>query len=214
MIITHIGHSCFKIQDKIGEENVVLVTDPYGTVTGLKMPNLEADILTISHEHEDHNNRKAVKGNPFIIDTAGEYDVAGVAIVGVEAFHDEKKGAERGKTIIYRFEFNGISVAHLGDLACSLNSEQLEVLSGTDILLIPVGGKYTLDAKKAMDVVAQIEPRIIIPMHYKVPALKYDIDGVDKFIKESGLSPSNEAKLKITKKDLPVEDMELVILDN
>ena len=212
MIITWIGHSCFKIQDKIGPDGITVVTDPYDKKIGLKPPAFEADIVTVSHDHYDHNNSSALRGQPFIINSAGEYDYKGVAVQGVESFHDAKQGGERGTNIIYRIEIDDISIAHLGDLGHDLDNKQLEVLAGIDILLIPVGGKYTIDAKKAVEVVNQIEPRIVIPMHYMVPNLKVEIDGVDKFIKEIGLKPTEEDKLKIAKKDLPVDDMELVVL--
>jgi len=190
-----------------------VITDPYDKKIGLKMPSLEADIVTVSHDHYDHNNVAAVKNNPYLVNMAGEYDVKGVAIHGVESNHDDKGGHERGKNVIYRFEIDDISVTHLGDLATTLTDTQLEALVGTDILLIPVGGKYTLDAKKAVEVISQIEPRIVIPMHYKTPDLAIeDIDGLEKFIKEFGVKPTEEQKLKISKKDLPQEDMELVIL--
>ena len=212
MIITWQGHSCFKIQDKIGPEGVTLVTDPFNKEIGLKVPNFEADIITVSHQHHDHNNVSTLRGNPFIIDCAGEYDFKGVLVEGIDSYHDDKNGTERGGNIIYRIEIDDISVAHLGDLGQILDNAQLEKLVGTDILLIPVGGKYTIDAKKAVEVIAQIEPRIVIPMHYKTKDLKIELDGIDKFIKEIGLTPTYEEKLKISKKDLPQEDRELIIL--
>jgi len=212
MIITWQGHSCFKIQDKMGADGVTLVTDPFNKEVGLKVPNFEADIVTVSHNHADHNNSSALRGTPFIIDCAGEYDYKGILVEGIDSFHDDKKGAERGSNIIYRIEVDDISVAHLGDLGTVLDNAQLEKLVGTDVLLIPVGGKYTLDAKAAVEVISQIEPRIVIPMHYKTEGLKIDLDPIEKFIKEIGLTPTYEEKLKISKKDLPVEDMELVIL--
>jgi L-ascorbate metabolism protein UlaG (beta-lactamase superfamily) len=141
-----------------------------------------------------------------------EYDYKGILVEGIDSFHDDKEGKERGLNVIYRFEVEDISIVHLGDLGSPLDNGQLEKLAGTDILLIPVGGKYTLDAKKAVEVISQIEPRIVIPMHYKIKDLKIDIDPVDKFIKEIGVEPTYEEKLKISKKDLPQEDMELVIL--
>lgn len=213
MMITWLGHSCFKIQDKAGPEGVTIVTDPYDKKIGLKAPNFEADIVTISHDHDDHNNAASLRGTPFVIDTAGEYDIKNILVKGVESYHDEKKGSERGLNIMYRFEVDGISVSHLGDLGHTLDDKQLEFLVGTDILLIPVGGKYTLDAKKAVEVVSQIEPRIVIPMHYNDGETNIkDLDNVEKFIKEMGIKPTEEDKLKINKKDLPQEDMELVIL--
>ncbi len=213
MIITWCGHSCFKIQNKISSDGITLVTDPFDKKIGLKPPAFESDIITVSHDHYDHNNVSALRGNPFVIKLAGEYDIKGVSIHGVESYHDTKEGKERGINVIYRIVMDNISVSHLGDLGHILNDKQLEVLVGTDILLIPIGGKYTLDAKKAVEVISQIEPRIVIPMHYKIPGLKFDIDGVEKFVKELGIKPTNEQKLKISKKDLPQEDMELVLLE-
>lgn len=214
MIITWLGHACFKIQDKVGPDGVTVVTDPFAKKFGLKVPNFEADIITVSHQHEDHNNVEALRGKPFVIDCAGEYDVKNVLVEGVDSFHDDKQGAERGDNIIFRFEIDDISIVHLGDFGQkSLDSAQLEKLAGTDILLIPVGGKYTIDSKQAVEIVSQIEPRIVIPMHYKVPGLKIEgLAGVDAFVKEMGITPSYEEKLKISKKDLPQEDMELVVL--
>ena len=213
MIITWLGQSAFKLQDKISSDGITVVTDPYGKETGLKMPSFEADIVTVSHNHPDHNNVDALRGTPFIIDCAGEYDTKGILIEGIDSYHDEEEGKLRGGNIIYRIEIDDISIVHLGDLGHVLSNEQLEKLVGTDILLIPVGGKFTLDAKKAVEVISQIEPRIVIPMHYKIDGLAYeDFDSIEKFIKELGIEPSREEKLKISKKDLPQEDMELVIL--
>ena len=217
MYITYLKHSSFKFQDKTGSEATTLVTDPFDSKNvGLKMPSLEADIVTISHGHNDHNNISAIKGNPYIVDSAGEYDVKGVSILGVETFHDEKKGKDRGQNTIFRFEIDGIVVTHLGDLGHSLDNKQLQGLVGTDILLIPVGGFYTIDAKKAVEVVSQIEPRIVIPMHYQTKGLSKeykDIASVDKFIKELGIKPTYEEKVKISKKDLPQDEMELIIME-
>jgi L-ascorbate metabolism protein UlaG (beta-lactamase superfamily) len=213
MHITYLGHSCFKIQDKTTSDGITVLTDPYDKSVGLRAPSLEADIVTISHGHADHNNKDAVRNTAFVVDTAGEYDVKGVLIEGVDSFHDEKNGAERGHNIIFRITVDDVSIVHLGDLGHILDTKQLERLSGADILLIPVGGKYTLDAKKAVEVVSQIEPRIVIPMHYKTEGVKMEIDGVEKFIKELGLKPRHEDKLKISKKELPVEDVELVVLN-
>jgi L-ascorbate metabolism protein UlaG (beta-lactamase superfamily) len=214
MIITWQGHSCFKIQDKVGTDGVTVVTDPFDKAIGLKVPNFEADIVTVSHDHHDHSNVEALRGNPFVIKSAGEYDVKGILVEGVTSFHDKEHGKERGTNIIYRIEVDGVSIVHLGDLGHKLENKQLERLGGTDILLIPVGGRYTLDAAAAVEVISQIEPRIIIPMHYQTEGLKLstDLDSIDKFIKEIGLEPHYEEKLKITKKELPSEDMELVIL--
>jgi L-ascorbate metabolism protein UlaG (beta-lactamase superfamily) len=213
MMISYLGHSCFKLQDKLGPEGVTLVTDPFDKATGFKVPNFEADIVTISHQHHDHNNAEALRGEPFIINTPGEYDVKNVMVQGMEVFHDDKGGAERGKNIIYQIKMDDLTLAHLGDLGHVLTDEQLEQIGDIDILFIPVGGKYTIDAKKAVEVVSQLEPRIVVPMHYAVAGMKSDLDGVEKFIKELGVQPRQEERLKINKKDLPQEGMDLVILE-
>ncbi len=213
MLITWLGHSAFKLQGKNQGETVTVITDPYHPEkTGLKFPRLEADIVTISHDHDDHNNAEAVKGNPRIIRLAGEYELKEVFIEGVPSFHDDEKGAKRGSNIIYRFEIDDLSVTHLGDLGTELDNKQLEGLEGTDILLIPIGGVYTIDAQKAVKVINQIEPRIVIPMHYQVPGLKYELAPLATFIKAIGIKPREEEKLKVMKKDLPQENMEVVVL--
>jgi len=213
MIITWQGHSCFKIQDKTGSDGLTLVTDPYDKSIGLKLPNFEADVITVSHDHKDHNNVGALRGTPHIIDSAGEYDIKGIMVEGVLSYHDNSHGTERGNNIIYRIEMDDITLCHLGDLGHVLDNKQLERLEGVDILFIPVGGKYTIDAKQAVEVISQIEPRIVIPMHYKTPGVEMGLDDLDKFIKELGIAPTKEEKLKISKKDLPQEDMELVVLE-
>lgn len=189
-----------------------MVTDPYDKSIGLKAPNFEADIVTISHDHHDHSNSDSLRGKPFVINSPGEYDIKGVMVQGIPSFHDDKNGAERGSNVIYRIEMDDITIAHLGDLGHSLSNEHLEELQGVDILMIPVGGTYTIDGKKAVEIVSQIEPRIIIPMHYKIKGLKENLDTADSFIKELGIKPDEEEKLKINKKDLPQEGMELAVL--
>ncbi len=213
MIITWLGHACFKIQDK----EVTVITDPYGQSIGFKLPKLMADIVTVSHDHEDHNNIAGVhgtSGEPFLISGAGEYEIKGVFIYGIPFWHDKNEGKERGASIAYRIEIEGISIVHLGDLGHSLGEEQASKLDGVDILLIPVGGKYTIGAKEAAEVINEIEPRIVIPMHYKIPGLKLDIDSVDKFLKEMGASKAERLpKLKISKKDLPQEETKIILLE-
>lgn len=213
MLISWFGHSTFKLQGKIGSETISVITDPYQPEkVGLKLPRLEAEIVTISHDHDDHNNVEAVKGDPFIIKGAGEYEVKGIFVEGVFSYHDQSQGKERGTNIIYRFEIEDISVTHLGDLGTELDNKQLERLEGTDILLVPVGGVYTINAEAAVKVINQIEPRIVIPMHYQVPGLKFKLDALETFIKAIGVKPRQEEKLKILKKELPQDNMEVVVL--
>ena len=213
MIINWLGQSCFKIQDK----DATLVTDPYGASVGFKLPRLSADIVTTSHDHDDHNNVSAVSGvngSPFIISGPGEYEIKGIFVYGIPAWHDKSEGKERGANTIYRIEVEGISIVHLGDLGHTLSEETVAKLEGVDILLIPVGGKWTIGAHEAVEVISELEPRIVIPMHYKIPGLKVDVDPVDKFLKEMGASKAEKLpKLKIVKKDLPQEETKVILLE-
>lgn len=216
MQISWLGHATFRLQGKSGADQVSIITDPFHPEKiGLKLPRLEADIVSISHDHDDHNNVDAVKGEAFVVRGPGEYETKGVYIDGIHSWHDTSKGAERGSNVIYRFELEDMSIAHLGDLGHELDDKQLERLEGTDILLIPVGGVYTIDAQTAVKVINQIEPRIIIPMHYQVPGLKLSkpLGTLDQFIKAIAMKPRMEEKFKIIKKDLPQDDMELIVLE-
>ncbi len=213
MIINWFGQSCFKIQS----EKSILVTDPFDQSIGLKLPRLVADIVTVSHQHSDHNNVEAVKGidnpQPFIIENPGEYEIKNTFIYGIDSYHDNKEGKEKGTNMIYRIETEEMILAHLGDLGHLLTNGQIEKLEGVDILFIPVGGVYTINAKEAAELISQLEPRIIIPMHYKIKGLKFNVDSVDKFCKEIGVCPTETInKFKISKKDLPQEEMKVVIL--
>lgn len=209
MQITWLGHACFKIQGK----EATIITDPYEKKVGLKLPQLNADIVTVSHDHYDHNNSTAIHNEPFVIDTPGEFEVKRVFIHGIHSWHDEKEGADRGNNTIFVFDFEDIKIAHLGDLGTTLSDTQLERLERVDILMIPVGGTYTIDAKQAAAVVNQIEPRIIIPMHYKIPGLTLKLAAVDAFCNEMGVKKNGpEEKLKISKKELPAEESRVVIL--
>lgn len=225
MHIQWYGQSFFKINTKNQKgEDIVLVIDPFHKNYGLKVPTkFGGDIVLITHDHEDHNNIDLIKGTnlspePFIISGPGEYEVKGVMIYGIPSYHDDKAGAERGENTMYLIEIEGIWLAHLGDLGQkTLDNEQLEQLKDIDILLIPVGGVFTINAKEAANIISQIEPQVIIPMHYHLPGLKFKsgkkIEGVDKFIKEIGLKPETVIdKFKMRKKDLLEEETRLIIL--
>jgi len=208
MNITWYGQSYFKITGK----NVTVVTDPFDAKIGLKPPRTEANIVTISHPHHDHNNLDVIKGEPVIIDSPGEYSVKGVEIQGIDSYHDSNQGKERGTNTIYTIEVDDIKICHLGDLGQNLSDEQIDKIGNVDILLIPVGGVYTIDAEQAIEVINQIEPRIVIPMHYKVQGLTINLDTLDKFSKEMGVSKTLP-KLSIKKKELPSENTEVVVLE-
>lgn len=202
MEINYLGHSCFKITGK----KISILTDPYDPeVVGKKMSKQDADVVTISHSHSDHNYLTALKNDDYLVlDSPGEYEVRESEFVGVEAFHDDKNGEERGKVTMFAFEVDGIKVAHLGDLGTELTSSQLDCLDGVDVLLIPVGGLKVIDAKMAVKVISQIEPKIVIPMHFG-KIVKLDFAPVDDFLHEMGVTPEPQEKLKIVKKDLPLE---------
>lgn len=209
MEILHLGHSSFKIIGK----NVTVVTDPFDAAKmGIPFPRTEADVVTMSHDHFDHNAVGAVRGEFLCFDSPGQYEIKNAEITGTASFHDDKKGAERGQNTIFSYEIDGIHICHLGDLGHELSSEQLEKLDGVDVLMVPVGGKLTIDAKEATKVISDIEPKIVIPMHYKAGKMT-DIDPLDTFLKEIGKTPKRQERLKIQKKDLP-EEMEVVILGN
>lgn len=208
MDITYFGHSSFRLRGK----TATLVTDPYDSdMVGLKFPkHTEADIVTISHDHEDHNKADMIEGSPFIIKGPGEYEVKGVGIVGVSVFHDEEKGAKRGRSTMYRIEMDGINIVHLGDLGHMLNSQEVDALDGVHVLMVPVGGFFTINAAKAVEVINEIEPSIAIPMHYGRSELNQkqfgELAGLDQFFKEIGKEPvAPVPKLVLSKDKLPAE---------
>jgi len=167
MIITWYGQSCFQISSSRGKNNQVsIVVDPFDENIGLKLPKLQADVALVTHDHPDHNNLKAVSGQPFVIKGPGEYDIKGVFIQGISGYHDNVQGAQRGSITIYTIETEGIRICHLSDLGQKeLSLSQLDKIGDVDILMIPVGGIYTIDAEEAVKIMSQIEPRIIMPMH-------------------------------------------------
>lgn len=219
MTIVWHGQSFFEITVKaISQENgsVKIAIDPYGPDLGLRAPKVEADILLISHQHSDHNNVKGIQGSPFVIDSPGEYELKNVFIQGIPAFHDNVQGKDRGEVVIYKIEAEDISVCHLSDLGQKeLTDEQLEKIGQVDILMIPAASQHSQDAKGAAAIISQIEPRIVIPMHYAIPHLKPKdgIDTVDKFLKQMGAEDVKpEPKLKIKPSDLPQEETKIVLL--
>lgn len=212
MEITYLGHASFKLKGK----TATLVTDPFSPdAVGLKFPKTVADIVTISHGHDDHSNVSSVSDYKKVIDGPGEYEVAGVSIIGISTYHDAQKGAERGKNTIYIIEMDGLRLVHLGDLGHRLSEDTLEELGDVDVLFIPVGGIYTIGPAEAVEIVRDIEPGIVIPMHYKVEGLNEAIFGklskVDDFISEVALTVERLDKLSIKKGDLG-EEKKAVIL--
>lgn len=208
MDITWFGHSCFRLSDR----GVTIVTDPPSDDLSYERPRIRADVVTISHDHPGHNNRVGFRGGPRVFDGPGEYEVKGVFITGIATYHDSRSGSARGRNTVFLFEFDGVTVCHLGDLGHVPTQAQVEALSDVDVLLIPVGGLHTIDASKATEVISLIEPRLVVPMHYKTPVEKAKLASVDKFVKEMGLaSIPTQPGLKVTKTSLP-EETEVVLL--
>ncbi|MDO8664443.1 MAG: MBL fold metallo-hydrolase [Candidatus Liptonbacteria bacterium] len=217
MVITYYGLSCFKIQSG----DTVLAIDPYSKESGLVPPRFEAHAVLSTHDHDNHNNIEALASKEedegaFKITGPGEYEVRGITVRGIASFHDSKGGKVKGKNTIYVIEMEGMRLVHMGDYGeKELRSEVQEALGTPDILFIPVGGEAggTIDAEDAAKLLNQVEPRIIIPMHYKIVGLKDKLDGVEVFMKEMGEKAEPEEKFTIKKKDLPsAEQSKIVIL--
>ncbi|MFH0749640.1 MAG: MBL fold metallo-hydrolase [Candidatus Gottesmanbacteria bacterium] len=208
MDIISLGHSSFKIRGK----SVTLVTDPFdSSFTGLKFPKHTAcDIVTVSHSHKDHNNVSQLEGDPFVVQGAGEYDIKGIGIIGITTEH----GNDAGKNTVYRIEMDDVTIVHLGDIGRLLTAAELDILDGVDILFVPVGGTYTTDAVQAKKIIAEIEPSIVIPMHYGRPGLSIkDLAPVSVFLKEMEKEQVvAQPKLTISKSKLP-EEKQLVVLE-
>jgi len=209
------GQSCFQISvSNSRDHSADIVIDPYDEETGLKLPNLLADIVLVTHQHHDHNNVKGIKGTPFLIDGPGEYEIKEVFIQGIPSFHDDKEGKEKGLNTIYVIEAEEIRFCHLGDLGQKqLTDEQLEKIDSVDVLMIPVGGDFTIDSASAQKIIGQIEPKIVIPMHYALPKSKAKLDSVEKFLKTMGKpSIAPQEKFVVKASTLPKEGMEIVVL--
>ena len=207
MEISWLGHSCFQLRGK----NIVLITDPFTPPQGdaARLAKLNASIVTVSHDHPGHNNAKGVGGNPRIVRGPGEYEISDVLITGVASYHDDKHGKEYGRNTIYIIHIDELTICHLGDLGHTLHEEQLEEVADADILFVPIGGGRSLNATQAAEVISQVEPRIVVPMHYHSaepsPALA-------TFCREMGVEAvSPQPKLAVTRNSLPVE-MQVVLL--
>src|SRR3990167_4473899 len=218
MDITYLGHSCFKLKST----GATVVTDPYENSLGFNLPSVSADVVTVSHDHGDHNNIKAVsrtarRDRPFVIDEIGEYEILGVSVFGVASYHDDEEGDKRGKNRIFSILIDGVSVVHLGDLGHQLSDKQVEQINGVDVLLVPVGGVYTIDPAGAAKVVADLEPAMVVPMHYKTdkhnPEAFGGLAGVEEFLKEMGVGNVERTdKLSVSRVSLP-EETKVVVLE-
>ena len=212
MKIRYLGHSCFLLTESTGTR---ILTDPYGDV-GFKMPRVEADVVSVSHGHYDHNNVKAVGGNLVVLDKEGQYEVGGVEIIAVKSYHDNANGEERGENLIFKFRLDGIEVCHLGDLGEECSSSLIEMLLPVHVLLIPVGGKYTIDSEQAKEYVDRIMPSIVIPMHYKSKGLSLDIDKPDAFLsefEEEDVEETGASEIELTRDDIDEETTKIILME-
>jgi L-ascorbate metabolism protein UlaG (beta-lactamase superfamily) len=206
--ITWYGHSCFRITER---NWITVVTDPFSEQIGLPAPRLKGDVVTISHHEPGHNNIEAVKGNPRIIEGAGEYEIGGLFVMGIPMHFVE--GDMARPNIAYLFEYDNLTVLHLGDLAHVPDQSTIESLGEVNVLLLPVGGGNSLRASQAAEVVALVEPHFIVPMHYALPGLRVELDPLDKFLKEMGVGKVQEAEtLKVTTGELPEQPQVVVLL--
>ena len=203
------GQSCFRLRGR----GVAVVMDPYCPDIGLTLPRLVADLVTVSHDHADHCHVKGVRRGAYVVTGPGEYEVGGVFVIGVPTFHDARNGKDRGRNTAYVVEMEELTVCHLGDLGHVPTQEQVEQFDGVDVLMVPVGGRTVLTATKAAEVVAMLEPAIVIPMHYRIPGLEPQMDGVARFLREMAVDePEPIEFLRITKSQLPTETR-VVLLD-
>jgi len=215
MDISYLGHASFKIKGK----HASVLIDPFDPeMVGFPFPkHTSADIVCITHEHKDHNNKSLVEGSPFIISGPGEYEMKGVQIIGIPSFHDSEEGKARGRMTLYHITIDEVNIVHLGDLGTMLTKDDIEKLDGVDILMVPVGGVFTITPEEAAKIVAELEPAIVIPMHYKTEKHSKTSFGsflpVSAFLKAIGSENITPIpKLSVGKDRLPTE-MQIVVLE-
>ena len=211
MEITWYGHSCFRLTER---NYVTVVTDPFDHQTvGYDALKLKAEIVTVSHDAPGHNNSDAVKGTTHVLTGPGEFEIGGVFITAVQTDSTGRKGKDNVRNTIYVFDYDGITVAHLGDLLKIPTQSEIELLGTVNVALVPVGGGNSLNAAKAAEVVSLLEPNLVIPMHYGTPDSKIKLDDLNKFIKEMGLSkPEAQPSLKVSRSGLP-DETHVIVLD-
>ncbi|HZQ50084.1 MAG TPA: MBL fold metallo-hydrolase [Candidatus Dormibacteraeota bacterium] len=210
MDVTWLGQSCFRLRGK----NAAVVTDPFPPSLGLRLPRQEAELVTISHDHENHSYTQAVRDGAFEIMGPGEYEIAGVSVIGIPTFHDADKGSKRGPNTVYLIEIDDVRVCHLGDLGHPLDDAAAETVSSVDVLLVPVGGKTAINAAQAAEVVRQLEPRFVVPMHYATPGVKVDLEGVDRFLKEMAVTSFEpQPKLSVQASSATEYETKVVVLE-
>jgi L-ascorbate metabolism protein UlaG (beta-lactamase superfamily) len=204
------GHACFKLTSQRG---VSVITDPFDQSVGYDLPGQSADVITVSHDHYDHNYVEGVRGVPLLINKVGEFHIKDVAIRGIKTWHDEMGGAKRGENIVFNIRMDDINICHLGDLGHMLSQEQVADIGAVDVLLVPVGGIFTVDKVGAMGVIQAIKPRMVIPMHYRTDVLTFKIDTIDPFLEIVGDYERHDTnEIELNNKTLP-SDGRVVVLN-
>ena len=205
MEITWYGLSCFRLKER---NMAAVVTDPYNGKVGLPPLRLRAEVVTISHEAEGHNNVNAVGGVEYALTGPGEYEIGGVFITGIATTHE----ARTTHNVLFMFDYDGVTIAHLGDMVKVPTQTQIEALEQVNVLLLPVGGGSSLNAAQAAELVSMLEPNVVIPMHYQLPGLNVNLEGVERFLNEMGVAePTEESSLKVSSGRFS-EETEVVIL--
>jgi len=210
MKIKWFGHSCFLITS---DKGIKIVTDPFDATVGYKIPQIETNIVSKSHDHHDHNNTDIFEGNPVLVEGSGKINIKGIDITGVDTFHDEEGGKKRGMNTVFKFTVDGLNVCHLGDLGHMLTEEQIKKIGEVDILLIPVGGTFTIDHVGAQKVMDALKPQVTIPMHYKTEDLAFPLLGVEEFLSLVGeYKKVDDCEIEINK-DCIGDISKVVVLD-
>jgi L-ascorbate metabolism protein UlaG (beta-lactamase superfamily) len=206
--ITWLGHACFRIKGS----QAVVITDPFPPGIGYSLGNPTADVVTISHWHPSHSYIQGIKGEPRVVKGPGEYEIAGVLILGLTTYHDSVKGQTRGKNTVFLMEVDGVAICHLGDIGHILGDEAIEEMGNVDILMVPVGGVSTIVPAMAAEIIRKVEPKVVIPMHYKTPTAVRDLEPVENFLKEMGQAQVEpRPKLNISKSNLPITTQVFVL---
>jgi len=207
--ITWLGHSCFRLKGR----DSTIVTDPFGKELGYPLPKLAPDVVTISHDEPNHAALAVLAGMPKTVDGPGEYEIAGVMIQGVATRGGQQKAAGASRNTAYSIRIDDLVVCHLGDLGSTLTAEQVEALKDPDVLLVPVGGHCTINAAEAAEVIAQLEPRIVVPMHYRTPAVNLPLESLDRFCSEMAVTEAQpQPRLVVNRSNIP-EETTVVVLD-
>ena len=208
MDINWLGLSCFRIRGS----QAIIITDPFPPDSGYTLGKQTADIVTVSHEHASHNYVQGVGGPPRVVRGPGEYEISGVLVLGLRTYHDAVKGQSRGKNTAYLFEIDGVTICHLGDIGHVVEDKTLEDMGKVDILMLPVGGVTTITASMAAETTRKIDPKVVLPMHYKTPGSKLELEPLETFLKEMGQAAIEpKPKLNINKNNLPLT-MQVTVL--